>query len=496
MSSPVRVSAPEIQYTDKNVHWPPDAELVQDLGSVASAGGGHGDDDEDEPQDLRDDTRSRARDPLGSSSSVPDNDGAEIEEIEKRTRGKLSAADADRIFGAKAGSVESVMRENHKRALEIERREDYLSSAYRDSSIMSSSNPNAAPPSATVGGPVSVVRGSDGSVSSIVRPGEDGPTTDVSFLMDHDLLDPEQQHIHVNLVGHHIPPFNLDPGIRLCGAWSSVEDVHARVKHFNSIDQRPTHVCWPAHKFRLLASRPEHLENSSYRKKKQHAILALYHENRTTTTDKFLQKTRQQEQPPPSSSSSHRKSSNSRSSSRGPEEPPPSRIVTERTLERRAERRKHSSRAAMFKKRQRESLQDGKTSDVVFPETCRIYDQRFAAVIFIPDLIARSRHEDPEPLFMFLRAFSTQEACEAYAERIAQPHYSEYSVDVVDMYEWLWPTDIRSKDIKEQYRHGELAQIMERAKIEKNKVLSYEEWCKRKQVKQSPINIPVASPSS
>lgn len=433
---------------------------------------------------------------------VPDDTLLEedITEIEERTMGRFSEREADKVFGGRAGSIDEVMSENRKRIDEIHRRESYFASAFRDSSIAaanasippSSSSASATAPPPSMAGTASrrstfiTNQSIDGSISSIVRPDEDAPVTDASYLLDADLYDPDQMFVHINLVGRNIPPLSSTPGIRICGGWASHKDIVERVKFFNTVDNRPTHLCWPAHKFRLMASHPEHL-NPDYMKQKKHAILSLYHQNRTLATERFLQKTKQptSRSVPPSSTAQSQSTPSSSKSTRPP------RIITEQTLERREERRQYSGRNAMFNKLQRKGLRDGKTSDVAYPDSCRLNSQRYAAVIFVPDYVARGRNEDPEPLFMFLRAFSTLEACSAYAERIAQPKYSEYNVDIVDMYEWLWPTQIKSKDIQEEYRHGELAQIMKRAKIEKNKVLSYTEWCQRKNVQTPTIDIPV-----
>jgi len=457
----------QMQYSSNNVAWPSAEHLQQDnhntqfeTNTVSNAALNENDD----------------MGGIDVENEEETDQWLDIEEIEQRTMGKFSKKEADIVFGtSKAGSIKSVTQENKHRLNEIERRENYYASAFRGI------NPSAAPPS--------IVGGSSGdssvaSLSSVVRPGEDAPSTDISYLLDSNLMDPNQQFMHINLVSRHIPPLSEVPGIRLCGAWETSQEVALRTNYFRKLDNRPTHLCWPAHKFRLLASCVEHLDKT-YVKRKKHAILATYHQNRAIAAQQFSQKTQQQQQrmAKPATTMVTKQNTGVK-------------YVSQQILQRREKRRKQSSRTVMFKRMMTKGLATGRTSDILFPDPCRLNDQRYAAIIFIQDLVVCSADEDPEPLFMFMRAFTTLEACDAYVEHVAQNKYPDYDIDVVDMYEWLWPTEVKVKDIQEKYRHNELAQIMHRSKIEKNKVLSYEQWCARKNTTPVAVNIPVSRAES
>lgn len=437
---------------------------------------------------MNDDTRElpRQNEFYGADDDTEHNENTSDDEtsLEQRTMGRFSEREAEKIFAAKPTSVQSALKEYSKKILEIDRRATYFSaSANRDGiseNNVSDSSGSIRKQSIQPSSSSSVNLGKR-DASYVVRPEDDVVVTSVATLLDSELEDPTQKYIHINLASRYVPPRSAEPAIRLCGAWSNSDDLRARINFFATQDDRPTHLCWPAHSFRLMASSIERLMDDNYVKQKKHAILQAYHENRSISTQNFLKKT---------GNLANLQSITTDAASDGLRDSNSS-VVTEETLQRRQQRRYKSSRMRKFEKEQRKGLADGRTLDVAYPDNCRLSDQRFAAVIFIPDYVTTSKHEDPEPLFMFLRAFSTLAACEAYAERIAHAHYSEYNIDVVDLYEWLWPTQVRSKDLKEQYRNSELAQIIDQAKIEKNTVLSYAEWCKLKNVKANTIDIGV-----
>lgn len=463
-----------------------------------------------------------------------------IEELEEQTMGKFSLEQADKVFGPDTGdddaAIATYSRETRQKLDEMRRRESYFASAFRDSSSSGAMPPAtsrragntdddndedeeggnehsgqqqgsavAAPPPSL--GPLSRYNTTiDGSISSIVRPEYDAPKTKESYLIDKELKDPAQQYVHIHLVGRHVPPKCDVPGVRICGAWPSVDDVRRRVVHMHKVDNRPTHLCWPAHKFRLLASSIEHLNDPVYVRRKKHEILAKYHENRVKAARLFAEKTAATQgsngnvvaavdDGGGNDERGHSKGSSSRTTKKNKKKDTkrhdPLRIVTEETIERREERRKRTLRNKTFNAIAEQHLADGKTDSVDFPDTFRISDQRFAAVIFVPDLTAVRADDDPEPLFRFLRAFGTIEACEAYVERVAQHHYSDYHIDIVDMYEMLFPTEVKAKDIDETFRHGELTNIIKRQKVERNKVMSYEEWCRSKNRVAPTLDIPL-----
>lgn len=113
--------------------------------------------------------------------------------------------------------------------------------------------------------------------------------------------------------------------------------------------------------------------------------------------------------------------------------------------------------------------------------------QRFAVIVFILDE-GTKYEEDREPIFVWLASFDTIQECKSYIEDTAKDKVKDYDMYAVDMYEWLDPTVLeKNKDeLNESYRNPELNKVMRRRKIEKNRVKSFQEWCK-----ESGIETPV-----
>lgn len=105
--------------------------------------------------------------------------------------------------------------------------------------------------------------------------------------------------------------------------------------------------------------------------------------------------------------------------------------------------------------------------------------QMWAVVSFLcdstPEVLAG--REDPEPLIRVYGCFPTPEDAETYRKSLADD-VKNYDMDVVMMYEWLFPEDVDLEKLKELYRNENQNEIMNMRKSKKTELASFEKWCK------------------
>lgn len=100
--------------------------------------------------------------------------------------------------------------------------------------------------------------------------------------------------------------------------------------------------------------------------------------------------------------------------------------------------------------------------DYTYPPSLKRADQRFAAVIFVPD----ASTDDPslaEPMIAFLATFPTESLCINWIKKVGSKRIKDFNIDCVSMYEWLYPLSAGAK-VKQEYRDPLLNNIMKSQK--------------------------------
>lgn len=110
------------------------------------------------------------------------------------------------------------------------------------------------------------------------------------------------------------------------------------------------------------------------------------------------------------------------------------------------------------------------------PRLAELRNQRYAVVVTLQDFSKEvlKGHDDPEPLVMFVDAFENEDEARKYMDEVLQDYIVNVHMDVVDMYEWLFPEDINPDQITEHYRHEELNRIMQERKNQKRELTKFE----------------------
>lgn len=105
--------------------------------------------------------------------------------------------------------------------------------------------------------------------------------------------------------------------------------------------------------------------------------------------------------------------------------------------------------------------------------------QRFAVVSLLAD------HEEPErnlqqPGVCIYAAFDTEAEAKAHIKENLSKSVLEHHLDVVAMYEWLFPTEVDPNLIDEEYRVSELTGIMAHRKQERRNVEAFRRLCEQR----------------
>lgn len=126
-----------------------------------------------------------------------------------------------------------------------------------------------------------------------------------------------------------------------------------------------------------------------------------------------------------------------------------------------------------------------------YPASLMIANQRYAAVIFVldehPDAIKGKR--DSEPMFMVLRMYEDREAAEKDIRDDLSLTIREFAIDVVDLYEFLFPDAVDQSEIETEYRDPELNSIMKAKREQPKNVEKFKKVMKQKKKEVKEIDI-------
>ena len=113
-----------------------------------------------------------------------------------------------------------------------------------------------------------------------------------------------------------------------------------------------------------------------------------------------------------------------------------------------------------------------------FRRDAELREQSVAVVSFLPDASGAS---PAHTMFCVWRVFSTEADAEDWILNVAGNHVSDFSFDTVSLYEWLKPQSIETSDIRKvTYRNKEQANIMTFASNQRSTIDSFKQECTKK----------------
>lgn len=261
-----------------------------------------------------------------------------------------------------------------------------------------------------------------------------------------------------------IRPFSMEAGFRICGVFGKQLSC---IKHGQKVmqDQRLTVAFSHRSMWNIVVRDVDRIQDEDYKRNKIKLLLDLHSKDREKSDKEFEEKIQ-------SARSEGEKAATKPSKAKSSRE----RKASERQKVRWGAIKSHRRKVIEQAKQENPNIED----DFVFPRQLEVRGQTHAAVIILDDLTETSP-EKKEPIWKFLGAFKDEDACRDWITSVAKDVITDFHIDCVTMYEFLFPFDVsKHKDkIREEYRDPELNNVMNRRKTEKNKVKSFEQWCAR-----------------
>lgn len=275
--------------------------------------------------------------------------------------------------------------------------------------------------------------------------------------------DPTQQVVLLNITHRNQVPKSKLPGFRVCGAFENVDKLkrHALSVGGPNAYGGATLVKADAHKKFLICSSIEKQQDSAYVMKKIDDITQRYLQTLNFHNEEFKENKEKRQQ-------------------------------GKTGLSKNEKVKKISSRKQLLDtKFDTDSSKGSETGNV--SRNAEVRSQAVAVVTIIEDNTPAvlNGHEDPEPIVIVWGCFENESMAKAYIYSVASSKIRDVTLDVVNMYEWVFPTEIskHADSIAEEYRNPTLNKVMNSRKKQKASVMSYEEWCQKEG--QAPASIEI-----
>jgi hypothetical protein len=126
-------------------------------------------------------------------------------------------------------------------------------------------------------------------------------------------------------------------------------------------------------------------------------------------------------------------------------------------------------------------VESGDVEPEPLSQTSRLSGQCHAVVVHLTDSSVRPEGAPLEPAFAFLGCFATVEDALRYGKFTAAPKYPKCMIDIVDMYEWIFPEHVNFDDIKEIYGNKQLNDLMRGRKESIANAQRFQETMRKKQ---------------
>lgn len=126
-----------------------------------------------------------------------------------------------------------------------------------------------------------------------------------------------------------------------------------------------------------------------------------------------------------------------------------------------------------------------------YPQSLMIPGQTHMAVAFVLDedpAVIKGR-KDSEPMFMALRVYDDEGKGKEDVKEDLSLQIREFSIDVVDMYQFLYPDSVNQTEIDTEYRDPELNKIMKAKREEPKNVQKFKKLMKQKKKEIKEIEI-------
>ena len=284
--------------------------------------------------------------------------------------------------------------------------------------------------------------------------------------------DPLQQVILLNICHRQQNPRSTLPGFRICGAFTNIDKLK---RHIASSGGEQMYggvnlIKADAHKKFLICTSLKKQQSPEYVLEKIQTQTAIYEKTLRFHTEEFNENKEKRQQGKTGLSN------------------PTS--TTKKQL---------TSRKALLNQK----FEDDKSNSFETGEIGRTAEVRgqSVAVITIFDDSSKdvlSGMTDPEPIVIIWGCFENETIAKQYINTTASKFVKDVNLDIVKMYEWIFPTLITDHvdELTEEYRNPSLNKIMHSRKAQKKTVMSYDEFCRSEGQQPSILEINVTKTSA
>jgi hypothetical protein len=306
-------------------------------------------------------------------------------------------------------------------------------------------------------------------VNPTPKPNQDSlsnnPYTDLSPLP---FYDDNQKVILLNITHRNQRPKSKIPGFRICGGFPNVDRLKDHVKVSGGIN---AYGCAnllkaDAHKKFLICSSWEKQQNNTYVLNKIKDITDKYVATLKLHNEEF-KRNKEEHKQGKTGLSQHEKIKKLTSRKE----------LLDKKFDEECKKKKHEDNG----NGNGNGNNNSETGEV--SRNAEVRKQGVAVISIIEDTTPAvlSGLEDPEPIVIVWGCFEDDRQAKHYIYNTASTRVVNVMLDIVNMYEWAYPSKIEDKldEITEEFRNPTLDKVMKARKQQKAKVLSYEEWVKK-----------------
>ena len=283
-------------------------------------------------------------------------------------------------------------------------------------------------------------------------------TFDTEFKVPDDitpypLRTPAQQFVLLNIAHKNHRPTHEQPAFRIIGAFATREEVAAYVAEHYPNPKESIFAC-PVHQLIPLCKSHGKQLDGEYCQRTIDDIIALHENLLKTKNEDFKQSIANQQIGTIGSS-----------------------LTAAR--EKARKHRENSSHVKLVSEKFKSRTAGFQPVGIAMPNSKCIAKQQFAVVIVLQDIRTKPLHGEAElePLIAVLFVAGAKEDASAYSRYTASKVYKDCTIDVVDMYQWLFPESIEADTIQaEEYGNQELNGIMQARNANKSQMSEYERW--------------------
>jgi len=130
------------------------------------------------------------------------------------------------------------------------------------------------------------------------------------------------------------------------------------------------------------------------------------------------------------------------------------------------------------------------------PTSFMVRKQNYAVVSWMKDITPEVMRgsDDMEPACIVWRSFDDYPTAKKWLEEVMCKLVRDFDLEIVDLYEWLYPEHVDREKMQEGFRNKQQEQFMLRRKTDKAEVKDFQHWCEEKKVDTPVIDLDATTP--